>query len=116
MSLALLPKLFEETCCTYDVGVYEDEAAMVIQAPLPGVKKENVKIALKDKVLTIQGTMEEEKRQKIHRKLSEQFEYQIGLPQFIDEQAAIEATLENGMLTVTLPKSRAAKPIQITVK
>ena len=113
----MLPRLFEqEFCQACDVGVYEADDAFVVKAPLPGVKKEHVQIALKENVLYIQGSAEEEKQLKVHRKLSGQFEYQIGLPQMIDEYAAIEAVLENGILSVTLPKSRASKPIKITVK
>lgn len=119
MSLALLPRFFEEEfskVATYNVGIYEDENAFIVKAPLPGIKREEIEVSLKDHLLTIEGETVEEKGPHIHRPLANRYAYQVTLSEKVDENGSIEAQLENGILTVKLPKSRVAKPLKIVVK
>jgi HSP20 family protein len=99
------------------VDIYESSTALVLIADMPGVSSENVTIDVHDNQLTIRGTVppEEEKEQVLLR------EYGVGdyfrqftLGKTID-QSKIEATMKDGVLTLTLPKSDATKPKKITV-
>lgn len=100
-----------------EVAIYEDDDAFYVDAPMPGVLPEEMKVSLKEGVLYISGEKKEKKESmKVHRRLSSKFFYQLSLPQPIDESGKVEAEAKNGILTVRLPKARAAKPLKIEVK
>ncbi|KQK04325.1 16.9 kDa class I heat shock protein 3 [Brachypodium distachyon] len=93
----------------------ETPEAHVFKADLPGVKKEEVKVEVEDgNVLVISGERskeKEEKSDKWHRveRSSGAFVRRFRLP----ENAKVEqvkAGLENGVLTVTVPKAEVKKP------
>ena len=93
----------------------ETPEAHVFKADLPGVKKEEVKVEVEDgNVLVISGQRskeKEDKNDKWHRveRSSGQFMRRFRLP----EDAKVEqvkAGLENGVLTVTVPKAEGKKP------
>jgi HSP20 family protein len=94
----------------------ETPEAHVFKADLPGVKKEEVKVEVEDgNVLVISGKRscreEEHKNDKWHRveRSSGQFMRRFRLPENakVDE---VKAGLENGVLTVTVPKTEVRKP------
>jgi HSP20 family protein len=102
------------------VDVIEDEKEYLVKAELPEVKKEDVKIAVQDEVLTVSGerTQEkEEKGKKFHRieRAYGSFSRSFTLPEDADA-SKITADFKNGVLTVHLPKSERAKPKSIEVK
>ena len=93
----------------------ETPEAHVFKADLPGVKKEEVKVEVEDgNVLVISGQRSKEKEDKNDRwhrveRSSGQFMRRFRLP----EDAKVEqvkAGLENGVLTVTVPKAEGKKP------
>ncbi|KFK27509.1 hypothetical protein AALP_AA8G392500 [Arabis alpina] len=93
----------------------ETPEAHVFKADLPGLKKEEVKVEVEDKnILQISGERSkenEEKNDKWHRleRASGKFVRRFRLP----ENAKVEevkATMENGVLTVTVPKTPEKKP------
>jgi HSP20 family protein len=101
------------------VDIFEEPDHLRIVAEIPGVKPENVKIAVEDNVLTIQGTKEqvaEERAEKVHRyeRTYGAFERSFTLPGTVNAEA-IKATYEHGLLTLTLPKLEKAKARQIKV-
>jgi len=101
------------------VDIFEEPDHLRIVAEIPGVKPENVKIAVEDNVLTIQGTKEqvaEERAEKVHRyeRTYGAFERSFTLPGTVNVEA-IKATYEHGLLTLTLPKLEKAKARQIKV-
>nr|ACG32769.1 16.9 kDa class I heat shock protein 1 [Zea mays] len=93
----------------------ETPEAHVFKADLPGIKKEEVKVEVEDgNVLVISGKRsreEEDKNDKWHRveRSSGQFMRRFRLPENakVDE---VKAGLENGVLTVTVPKTEVKKP------
>ena len=93
----------------------ETPEAHVFKADLPGLKKEEVKVEVEEgRVLQISGERskeQEEKNEKWHRveRSSGKFLRRFRLPQNakIDE---VEASMENGVLTVTVPKVEEKKP------
>ena len=98
----------------------EDDENYILEAELPGLKKEDIKISLKNDVLTISGERKEEKEKK--DKHSHIVERQYGsfyrsftLPSGVEEDK-IDATYKDGVLKVVLPKTEKAKVKEITVK
>jgi HSP20 family protein len=101
------------------VDVLEQGDAIRIAAELPGVKPEDVKIAVEGNVLTVQGTKQqvaEDKTERVHRyeRTYGSFARAFTLPRTVDT-AQISAGYDNGVLTITLPKAEQEKPRQIAV-
>jgi HSP20 family protein len=93
------------------VELSETDKDIRVTAELPGLDQKDVEISVEEGVLTLSG----EKRAEIEDKdrgYSERsygrFERRIGLPLSVDREHA-DATFRNGVLTVTLPKTEAAK-------
>lgn len=100
------------------VDIYESAEALTLVADMPAVGPENLIIDVHDNKLTLRGTVtvEAEKERVLLQ------EYGVGdyfreftLGRAID-QSKIEATIRNGVLTLTLPKAEAIKPRKIVVK
>ena len=93
----------------------ETPEAHIFKADLPGVKKEEVKVEVEDgRVLQISGERskeQEEKNDKWHRveRSSGKFMRRFGLPENV-KMDEIKANMENGVLTVTVPKKEEKKP------
>lgn len=105
-----------------DVDMYETESEVTIKAKAPGYKEEDVSITTEDNVLTIEGKINQETEQKDDNKKyhlkeikSESFIRSIPLPTRVDAEKA-EASFENGVITITLPKMEEVKPKTIAIK
>jgi len=104
---------------TPTVDIFETPENLTLVADLPGVTADDLNIDLKENILTLSGEAAQEAgndEQDILR------EYRTGtylreftLSEMIDQQG-IEANLKDGVLTLTLPKVKAATPRKITVK
>ena len=108
------------TTWTPACDIYETDKEVVLKIEVPGVKKEDVKVSLENKILTIHGERkfeEEVKKENYHRVERNYGEFlrTFTLPAFIDE-TKILADFKDGLLTVTLPKREEAKPKMIEVK
>jgi len=104
---------------TPTVDVFEDKENLKIVMELPGVTPEDVKISLENQVLTIQGEkrqVAEESSERWHRyeRSYGSFERMFTLPNSVDADR-IQAKVEHGLLTVTLPKAERSKPREIQV-
>ena len=101
------------------VNLTEDKEKYYIRAELPGIKADALDIQVNGRNLTITGERtipSEGENIRYHRKEREagKFSRVIGLPGDIDADQ-VNAKMVNGMLTVTIDKSEASKPKQITV-
>jgi HSP20 family protein len=99
--------------------ITETDAAYLIKAEIPGVKKEDVKVTLQDGILTMQGERKqekEEKSKKFHRVECSygSFMRSFRIPDDADENS-VKAEFKDGMLNVTLAKSAKAKARSIDV-
>ena len=106
--------------CLPAVDLFEDKDNLIVRAELPGMKKEQIDIALHDGVLTLAGERkDEEKYEGAETYRSERFlgrfQRTISLPAPV-EADKVKATYKDGILTVTLPKTEEAKPKQIPVE
>jgi len=101
------------------VDFFEDKDNFVVKAELPGMKKEEIEIALHDGVLSLSGERKaDEKYESAQACRSERFlgrfQRTLALPTAVDADK-VQATYKDGILTVTLPKAEEAKPKQIEV-
>jgi HSP20 family protein len=102
------------------VNVTEDKDNYFVRAELPGLKAEELNIAITANNLTISGERKipsEGDNVRYHRREREagSFNRVIALPRDV-EGDNVEAGLVDGILTVTVPKAEVARPKQITVK
>lgn len=105
---------------TPQVDVAETEKAYEIQVAVPGMKKEDFNIDLKDKTITISGErkFENKKEEKNYHSVETQygqFSRSFYLPEDVEE-AKIEASYQDGLLNIHLPKDvkkNEAKVIKI---
>jgi len=101
------------------VNLAEDDEQYVLAAEMPGIKKEQVKVTLREGVLTLAGKRDEGfDRDKVtlirEERSCGEFEKTIRLPAKVDE-TKVRAMFENGILTVTIPKAEEARPKTIAI-
>ncbi len=101
------------------VDIYESQDALVLAADMPGVALENVSIDVRDNQLILRGSIVQEDVSKERTLFAEygigDYYRQFTLGRVID-QSKIEASMKDGVLTLTLPKADITKPRKITVK
>lgn len=100
------------------VDIYETEAALVIQADLPGAEPSDVETHLENNLLTITAPVKRDEGpwRPVHGEYAEgHYQRQFRLGQRID-QAKITAAMKDGVLTLTLPKVDSARPRRIQVQ
>lgn len=102
------------------LDVAETNGAVEVRLDVPGVEPKEIDIQLHGNMLTVGGHREEEKEEKektyhrVERRLGS-FSRSITLPCPVKEEA-IEAKYRDGVLTITMPKTEAAKGKKIEVK
>lgn len=101
------------------VDIFDKDDAIVIHAELPGVKKEDVAIEVKDNVLTLRGERSESKEikeDKYYRKERTfgSFHRAFSLPSAINPDT-IKATFKDGILEIEIPKPEEQKPKQVKI-
>ena len=102
------------------INMYETDNEVVVKAALPGIQADEVQINVHGDVLTIRGEtrQEEEKKEKtwqIREHRWGAFERSVRLPTGVTSDKA-KADFENGILTITLPKSEEVKPKTIAIR
>ena len=117
-----MPRLWDRRSDVFALAldVADQDGSYVVKASVPGVNPEDVEVTLTDNVLTIRGEMKEDKDIKeesyhLRERRYGSFLRSVTLPMPVDANA-IEAVNENGVLTLTLPKTEAVKPKKIEVK
>ena len=102
------------------VDIREDEDAFLVEAEVPGLAAEDVKVDVEKNVLTIRGERKVEKEedegkyQRIERRFGS-FSRSFTLPETVDADS-ISADLRDGVLALRLPKKEAPSPRNISVK
>jgi HSP20 family protein len=102
------------------VEVYETPEELVVKVELPGVKKEDVDVTIRDNYLIIRAEKKEEKeeeREHVHiaERVYGKFERVIPLPADIDTEN-VKAKFENGVLEIRFPKKSAVKEKKISIE
>jgi len=104
------------------IDVYEEDNNIVVEAEVPGMDPKDIDIEIENNTLRISGKSEkkeEVKEKNYYRKEMRKgaFERVITLPTEVDEEK-VEATMQDGILKIVLPKKRpsASKKIEIKKK
>jgi HSP20 family protein len=102
------------------VDVQESDKEYLVKADLPEIKKEDMKIAIDDGVLSMEGERKqekEEKNKKFHKveRVYGKFVRRMALPSDVDEMK-VSAEFKDGVLNVHLPKTENARPHSVDVK
>lgn len=103
------------------ISVSEEEQTYIVEAEIPGVTKENVKISVEGNVVTLEAEVKRQVETKDGDNVTQtertvrKFARRFTLAKDVDDTQAV-AKLENGILTLTLPKKAELRPKQITVQ
>lgn len=99
------------------IDAFATEDAIVLQADVPGLKPEELQVTLEGDTLTIRGELKgtEDRKYLLRERPTGNFERTLTINTPIDH-AKVDASFENGVLTLTLPKAEAVKPRQISIK
>jgi HSP20 family protein len=102
------------------VDIHEEKDTIVVKAELPGIKKEDISIEVKNNVLTLSGERKQEKETKkenYHRieRAYGKFSRSFTLPNTITADK-VKASYKDGILEITLPKTEESKPKGIPIK
>jgi len=104
---------------TFPIDVKADKDSFIIKALLPGVKSEDLDIQIVNEIVTIAGELKAERDESASYLLAERpsgkFHRVLTLPTPLDA-SKVEADLENGILTLLVPKAEEAKPHTIKIK
>ena len=102
------------------VDINETEKNVTIEAELPGIEKKDVKVEVKDNLLTISGERQQEKKTEnrenccVERHYGK-FERSFNLGDTVNADK-VEAAFKNGILTLNLPKKEEALPKEISIE
>jgi HSP20 family protein len=107
-----------EWCPSMDISETKD--SLVVKLEVPGMDQKDIRISLQENLLTITGEKTQEKDEKEERYHRVERSYGaftrgVRLPVGVDGSKVL-ATFKNGLLTVTLPKTPAAKGTTIPIK
>lgn len=102
------------------IDLRETSSEYILEADMPGLKREDIHLEVLDNVVTIRGERksEQEREGNGYHRVERQygsFSRSIDVPGGFNPDQ-VTAKFENGVLTVTLPKREEAKPKQIEVK
>ncbi len=98
------------------IDISEKGNQLIIDAEVPGVKKEDLKITLQDNILTIEGekkNVSEESGEKYYRteRSYGSFKKSFTLPEDVDSEK-VDAKFNNGILSIALNKVEVKKPVE----
>ena len=102
---------------TPPVDIEETDDAWIIEAELPGVKKDDINVEVRENELEISGEIKEREREGILRRRTRkvgEFDFRVTLPGPIDAEK-MDANLDDGVLAVRIPKPEQARPRRIPV-
>lgn len=104
---------------TFPIDVRADSDSFTLKALLPGVKAEDLNIHIVNETVTIAGELKADREEGSSYLLTERpsgkFQRVLTLPTQLDPDK-VEANLEDGVLTLRIPKAEEAKPRTIKVQ
>jgi HSP20 family protein len=97
--------------------VEETDDAYLVEIELPGVKRDDIALEVAGRRLTVKGERKERERVGILRRRTRtvgRFHYEVVLPGNLDE-ANVDASMDEGVLTVRVPKPASERPRRIPI-
>ena len=102
------------------LDIHETEKEFVLDVEIPGMEKKDIKVGVKNNILTISGERKKERETKgkdyssVERHYGK-FERSLTLSGAVNSEKII-ADYKDGLLTLTLPKTEEAKPKELSVE
>ena len=102
------------------VDIIDHDNDIEVKAALPGIKKEDIDVSIINQTITIRAACKEEKKEEekgkyFRREISQgEFQRTLSLPEYVDDDKA-KASFNNGLLSITIPKTEKAKRKAITI-
>ena len=102
------------------IDIEEDKDNILVKAEIPGLKKDEIKVTVRDNMLSISGErrQDQEVKDRVFHRIERsygKFSRRISLPVAVDADK-IKANYKDGILHITLPKPESVKPKQIDVE
>jgi HSP20 family protein len=102
------------------VDVAENEDGYIVKASVPGINPDELEITLEDNVLTLKGEVSadeeiNEDQYHVRERRYGSFSRSVRFPVAVNGDD-VEATYENGILTLNVPKAEEVKPRRIAIK
>ena len=104
------------------LDMHENDNNYVVTTEMPGVQPDNIQVRVENDMLSIEGEIPEQVSEQkegeriiMKERRYGKFSRRIRLPQMVDADK-VEASYQDGVLRLTLPKSEAAQPKRIPVK
>ncbi len=97
--------------------VEETDEAYLVEIELPGVKRDDVTVEVAGRRLSVSGERKERERVGILRRRTRtvgRFHYEVVLPGDVEEEG-VSASMDEGVLTVRVPKAASERPRRIPV-
>ncbi len=112
-------KSWSKKCGELAIDVYSTEDSIIIQAPISGVKKEDLEIVTENDIVIIKGKRERLQKKEIKEFYTKEcfygeFRRELILPEETDP-SRIEANIDEGVLTIEIPKIEREKRRKIDV-
>lgn len=112
---------WSENKITNGLNIYEEGDLVKVEASVPGISSDKIKVTYEDGVLRISAHSEDKDVEKKGKKIIHQwnkiasFEYTTYLPRPVDVKK-LEAKVKDGVITVSAPVAETAKAKEIEVK
>lgn len=102
------------------IDVIENEDAYMVKATVPGINVDDLDLTLEDNVLTLSGEIKSDEESEngqyhVRERRYGSFSRRVRFPVAVNSDN-IEATYDNGILTLNVPKAEEVKPRKIQVK
>jgi HSP20 family protein len=97
--------------------IEETEDAWIVEAEVPGVKRNDINVEVRDSEVAVTGEIKQRERKGILRRRTRRvgrFELRVTLPGQADAEG-VDASLEDGVLTVRIPKSEHSRARRVEV-
>ncbi len=101
---------FDSSFRNISADMWEEKDAVFVKMAIPGVKEEDLKVTVENDFITISANTKKEEKDENDKKyyyksMSSSFQQTFNLPCKVDVDSS-EARLENGVVTIKLPKSK----------
>lgn len=115
------PSISSSRSTDVSLNLYETKDNVIVEVKTPGFTKDDLDINFEGDMLTVTGTTKsehkeenEEKKYYIEEITTQSFTRSVQMPRLVDPEKA-EALVENGMLTITIPKREESKARKIAI-
>lgn len=102
------------------LNIYETDNSVVAEVSLPGIPEDKIDVSVDKGVVRVSASMEEKSEEKGKRKyfvssMSQAYNYSFRLPEGLSDKDEPEASLENGVLTLTFQKAEVVPPKKLKI-